>query len=253
MISERRLAADFQGFWSEHLPLLTPSFVRLFNEAYSEKLTDKNGIIIDPIPIGPDIEHHDLVAELAFHLARISHEESKDIISITTDQTLRESVLNATLKLVEEYEGSRPVKEIVLNDAEWNEAMRLASNYRGFLSLPKHEGNIEFSPKISGAGFLGLCNADLSIGQTLYEIKTVNRNIAGKDIRQLILYLALQASTGDRKWINAGLFNPRRAIYYHFSVDHLMYRTSGGRSATEVFQDVVDFLSMRDFEMDTAF
>lgn len=38
MISEKNIAADFKGFWSESLPLLTPSFVRVFNEASEEDL-----------------------------------------------------------------------------------------------------------------------------------------------------------------------------------------------------------------------
>lgn len=47
----------------------------------------------------------------------------------------------------------------------------------------------EFTPKIYGAGLLSECEADISIGPLLFEVKTAERKIAGKDIRQLIVYL----------------------------------------------------------------
>ena len=47
----------------------------------------------------------------------------------------------------------------------------------------------EFTPKIRGAGFLSECEADISIGPSLFEVKTAESKIAGKDIRQLLVYL----------------------------------------------------------------
>ena len=142
--------------------------------------------------------------------------------------------------------------EVVLNSYEIDESIELAEQYNFFLGNLKST-EIEFSPKIVGAGFLGVCTADLSVGTTLYEIKTVSRNISGKDIKQLLIYLALQYSTGQKRWDFAGFFNPRKALHYRFSVDHLIYRTSGGRATTEVFRDIIDFLSSRGVEIDTAF
>src|SRR5687767_1115096 len=54
----------------------------------------------------------------------------------------------------------------------------------------------EFTPKIRGAGVLSECAADISTGPPLFEVKTAESKIARKDIRQLIVYLALQAATG---------------------------------------------------------
>jgi len=93
----------------------------------------------------------------------------------------------------------------------------------------------------------------MSIGESLFEVKTVDRNLAGKDIRQLLVYLALQAATGDRKWRSGGLFNPRRARYYQFYVDELVPKMSGGNSAAEVLREIVEFLSTRDIQVDATF
>jgi len=81
----------------------------------------------------------------------------------------------------------------------------------------------------------------------------VKRNLAGKDIRQLLVYLALQAAAGNRRWPRAGFFNPRKAEYHEFDVDTFIAQISGGRSASEVYSDLVDFVSSRGVEIDAAF
>ncbi len=252
MISERRLAADFQGFWEGLLPLLTPAFVKVFNGAYMTQLTDNIGTPLDDIPIGDNVHHHDLVAELAFNIAKPSWVLQRSVRSVLQDATMRNAAFDASLSLLRQYQDVIATVSAISQD-EWLEAARLSEMYEVFLKRWGPDAVVEFSPFIPGAGFLSSCYGDLSVNETLFEIKTVNRNIAGKDIRQLIVYLALQAASGKRRWISGGFFNPRRATWYQFSVDHLIYRTSGGRVTSEVFQEIIDFLSSREAEIDVAF
>jgi hypothetical protein len=252
MISERHLAAGFQGFWSDLLPLLTPAFVRVFNEAYAAPLIDDRGERVKAIPIGGPGQRHDLVAELAFNAAKLSWEHDSSVAFVLQDDEMRNNLVGSSLALLRQYQNvALEISEI--SQHEWQEARMLAEVYGPFVRQWGPEATVEFSPKIPGSGFLGSCYADLSINQTLFEVKTVNRNIAGKDIRQLIVYLALQAASGNRRWVSAGFLNPRRAKWYQFSIDHLIYRTSGGRVASEVFQEMIDFLSSRETEFDIAF
>lgn len=253
MISERSLASSFPGFWGELLPLLTPAFVRLFNEAYRTSLKDYTGEPLNPIPIGTDIRHHDLVAELGFHLARLSHDTGNKLERLVQDEQMRVIAYEATIELIKSYEGSRKYANFQLNDAEWDEAILLAEQYINLLAMYTEEEVIEYWPVIPGAGFLSSCRADLSVGNILFEVKTVNRNIAGKDLRQLLVYLALQSATGERRWEEAGFFNPRRRLVYLFPIDHLIFRISGGRASGEVFQEFIDYLSSRDAQLDIAF
>ena len=111
----------------------------------------------------------------------------------------------------------------------------------------------KFGPTIQGSGFLSKCRADISAGRALYEVKTVDRNLAGKDIRQLIVYLALQNATGNSRWDKAGFFNPRKSIYHEFSVAEIIQQMAGGRSAPDVFQELIDFIARRDVEFDSKF
>ncbi len=250
MISEKDVATQFNGLWDDVLPLLTPSFVRLFNAANSDDLTEHAQSKFSKISIGPNVEKHDLVAEFSFHIAKISVERNISVGAFDVNSDHFMNAYRAAISFLSKYASDND--RISLNPDEVSEALSLATQYDYFYSHIKPT-MIEFSPRIAGAGYLGACNADLSLDDTLYEIKTVSRNIAGKDIKQLILYLALQYSTGTRRWPHAGFFNPRKALHYKFSVDHLIYRTSGGRSTTEVFADIVDFLSARGVEIDAIF
>ncbi len=250
MISEKEIAKEFSGLWDDVLPLLTPQFVRLFNAVNSDDLTDYPQSKFNQIPIGRNIEKHDLVAELSFQLAKLSVERNIPVNSFNGETKDFKDAYHNSVAFLKKYASEDEM--VILNPDEISEAFAIAMQYEHFFPYVKAE-NVEFSPTIAGAGYLGACYADLSVDDTLYEIKTVSRNIAGKDIKQLILYLALQHSTGTRRWLHAGFFNPRKSIHYKFSVDHLIYRTSGGKSASEVFSDIVDFLSMRGIEIDAIF
>jgi len=250
MISEKNVATDFGGFWAEYLPLLTPSFVKVFNEAYSEDLTEIPFSNFYSIPIGDEVTKHDLVAEFAFCLAETANNIAIPVEAFRDDEDTIHESYDKAIGFLKRYQNESD--DMLLTDPEIEESFQIATQYHHFFEY-LNNGDVIFRPKVKGAGFLGVCEGDLSIGDTLYEVKTVSRNLAGKDIKQLLVYFALQHSTGDRKWSNGGFFNPRKSLHYKFSVDHLIYRTSGGRSTTEVFQDIVDFLSYRDIEIDTIF
>lgn len=250
MISEKNIATDFKGFWSEYLPLLTPAFVRVFNEASLDDLTEYPNTDIIRVPIGPYVEKHDLVAEFSFQLAKLAHESSLWIDEIRLDKTKIKEAYDKTVSFLQRYKNDDG--SIVLCEKEINESLLLAEQYDYFIDMQKSK-EVEFSPAICGAGFLGVCKADLSINETLYEVKTVSRNISGQDLKQLLIYLALQFSTGQRRWTHAGFYNPRKAQCFRFSVDHLIFRTSGGKATSELFSDIIDFLGSRGVELDTAF
>lgn len=250
MISERTFALSFPSFWEELLPLLTPSFVHVINEGYKESLTDHLGNEMEPVPKNPKTRNAAVVAEFAFFLAKIAVEEKVSVEDVYKSSKLRKQAEQSTITVVAKYEGELPDKLI---RAELDEGIALARNYDLFFEQRCKGASIEFSPIIPGAGFLAECVADISVGTTLFEVKTVDRNIAGKDIRQLVVYLALQGITGLRRWETAGFFNPRKAIYHEFEVDDFIQRMSGGRSSSEVFKDLIDFVCTREIQIDAPF
>ncbi len=252
MITEKTIASVFSEFWTEALPLLTPSFVRIFNEAYCEHLAELPSSKFVNIEISNKVEKHDLVAEFAFCAAETIHNSAITMAEFADDKKALDDTYKRAVRFLKRYQSND--YEIALNTYEISESLKIAEQYERFFKHLKLTNNqIIFRPQLKGSGFLGSCTADLSVDDTLYEIKTVTRNISGKDVRQILIYLLLQSSSDDKVWTHAGFFNPRKAEHYRFSVDHLIYKTSGGRSKSEVFEMLTNFLGERGVEIDTIF
>ena len=251
MISERQVARGFRHMWREITPLLTPHFVALFNVVYCHRIEQDDGTLAPPVRSHESTDKS-MVAEFAFHVARLAQQQSISLAEVFDHQNLISDAENSARKLIQQYEGRKVENPLALTAVERSESALLVANYSRFL-VSRGRDSIEFSPFIPGSGFVNSCNADLSVGTSLFEVKTVNRNIAGKDIRQLLVYLALQSATGVRRWLNAGFFNPRRARFYEFSIDSVLPVLSGGNLAPDVFVEMVAHFGTRDLQIDSQF
>ena len=252
MISERDLARGFHGLWGEALPLLNAHMVHLFNGAYREQVVDHDvGRLGSAIATQSDTDSA-VVAEFAFHLARLAHEQEVGSEDLGNEAALLAEAEANALLLIGEYEGGKTEPRVSLKESERSEGLLLLKNYDVLLSNYARD-EIEFCPRIPGCGFVKGCTADLSLGDCLFEVKTVSRNIAGKDIRQLFVYLALQSGTGEERWSEGGFFNPRRGLLYQFSLDRVIPMMSGGQLKAEVFGRMLDFFAQRDIQLDTEF
>ena len=250
MITERTLAKIFPSLWRNLFPFLTPNFMRIFNEAYVVGMKTEQGNSEIAVPMQTDRNRSDLVAELAIHTTRLAMESGISVEKVYSDIKLLQAAWRSSQALIDRYEGRKPTIEYHLTDDERLEARSLAYNFEEFCICLK--GDIEFFPKIAGAGVIGECEADLAIGQTLFEIKTVNRNFRSTDLRQLLIYLALSSIAGEQRWSDAGLVNPRRAVWCSFSVEPFVRLISGGRSLKEVSEELLTEIS-RDVQIDAIF
>jgi hypothetical protein len=252
MISEHSFANSFSSFWTEFFPMLTPSFVSIINECYEKRLKDIFGKPLNTVSKNPSGINASIVSEYAFFIVKIAIDKKVKVNKILLNEQLIKLAGHNAIKIISQYEGTSEYKQIQFTKEDLDEIKKLALNYENFLDERSSWKNIEINPIIPGAGFLSQCKADLSIEDTLFEVKTVNRNIASKDIKQLIVYLALQFATGERRWKKAGFFNPRKAVYHEFFVDNIIYKISG-KPTIEVFQDFIDYVCKRDIEIDIAF
>lgn len=253
MISERAVANGFHSFWSELFPFLTPDFIRIFNGTHAAPLLDAAGYVVSALPMNVDVRHYDIVAETAFQLARAAIHNRVNVAASVGNAMLRQQAIERTRKLLfKVHQGDDD--HFVLTEYEWTEVGDLVARYYMFLVEKDHLTEaLEFEPAFPGMGFVGECRGDLSIGKILYEVKTVNRNVHAKDLRQLILYLALEAGNGSRRWEFGGFFNPRKGQIYRFHIEDLCEEISGGKTGMEVFGQISDFLGSRDVDLDRAF
>ena len=250
-MNEREVAKDFSALWEEFFPMLSPTFIVAFNEAFVRPIFGHQGIVAPVRSLAPS-HRPDVVAEFAFQFAEASYEADVPVRVLRGDDVLMRSTFALALERIRELRPDMGREETYLDQTEQDDGVRLASVYEEFLGLWPATETVIFSPAIPGNGVLGRCYADLTIGNTLYEVKTVNRRFQSRDLRQLLVYFALASMTGEKRWEYGGLFNPRMAAFCTFGIDWLVTRLSGGRPPKLVFPDFLQALS-RDSVLDRHF
>lgn len=252
MISERAFAKSFSSFWQELVPLLTPRFMGIFNEAYEKPLAYENGLGIQAVPMEPTIRA-DIVAEFAFWGARFLWERGLSPGNLLEDSELVREASQQAFEVVEKYEGKKPEVVIPLSLTELQQGLALMRNYEALYRAGAPMGTIAFGPRFQGCGFLNAAEGDVGINRTLIEIKTTTRKVSGKDLKQLITYLALDAGAGLDRWSRVAVFNPRRGTLHLADVDALLLRMSGGKPRVDVLRELVEFVQATELVNDRTF
>jgi len=253
MINERIFASSFPNFWQELLPLLTPSCVHLLNAGHEEHLINESGKEIEPVEVDEETRDTSVVSEFAYSLAREAFLRNIPVNEAFDDDDVRNNTQKAIFDFVNRYERLDVLPEASLNISELNEGLKLAIRYEAFARLHGGADKCIFQVPIKGCGFLHSCSADLVIKDYLVEIKTVQRPLAGKDIRQLVVYLALSSVTHPNTWHYIGFFNPRRATFHRFQTNELIDLISGGKSLVDLYTELLDFTCSSDVQLDSIF
>ena len=250
MISERVAVRGFDAVWRDVLPLLTPYFMGVFNASRVQRMA--GDALFERWIVGPvmrQTDAPDFVAEVAMQLARRVHEKGESVVSVDEHDAVVYDAWVASEAVVDRYEGIVGSRERPFNRLDFEEARSISANIEAAATcLP---GAVEYSPPIRGAGILSGCEADLSVGRCLVEVKAVDRRFAAKDLKQLLVYLALDAMDG-RKWLKGCILNPRRATWCRFDVEDLLRQISGRRPGPEVLRELIDGMR-RDVEIDIKF
>jgi hypothetical protein len=216
-------------------------------------LLNEYGNALAPVESRERTRDSAIVSEFAYHLAKEAFSHSFSVKDAFGDKGICNDAQDSAVSLVNMYEGASVLPDTVLNATELEEGLELALRYESFVRYFGKADRCIFQIPIQGAGILKACVADIAIGDCLIEIKTVKRSLAGKDIRQLIIYLALSAASHDTIWQNAGFFNPRRATYHKFRTTELIELLSGGKATVDVFAELIDFVCSSDVQIDSTF
>lgn len=241
MISERELAQYFHSFWQEQFPLLNPGFIRRFNVQEWERVNADEGYPIKPIPPSQNIERFDLVAELAFEWATAE---------LQSEVLTRAEATQRALSRIAFLQGCPEIPSP--SAPELAEASLLTETYLHFFQTVVGQDRIKVRPLIKGIGVLNQMEGDFCSENTLFEVKTVNRNLLSTDLRQIIAYIVAGTFSREYKWKRYCIFNPRQAIYFEGSTSELLEYLSG-RSAPECINNVADALLEREQPLETRF
>lgn len=243
MITERDIAEKFSVIWKQNFPMLTSNFMRVFNEAQVKAINS------NIIPTKENVRY-DIVSELAFNLAGKESNQEVIVDELNKDDVFTKELITETARTIWRS-GNYTEGDLVLNVIEFEEVVSICKNILEFIEKMKID-NFIFEPKLIGFGPVPNLIADISIDDTLFEIKTVNRTFRSSDLKQLFIYLALKQVSGEVNWKYGGLYNPRKGLYCKFNVKGLVYNISGGKSTNESFENLLNSLS-RDVEIDSKF
>lgn len=99
------------------------------------------------------------------------------------------------------------------------------------------------SPVFPGCGFLNECEGDLLVGDTLFELKAGDRNFSIVDVRQLLVYAALNYIAGNKYEIHQmGLVNPRRCVEWKADL-RVVADDLASSTPEELFHEIISFLT----------
>lgn len=111
------------------------------------------------------------------------------------------------------------------DEIEAQQVHRMADNLRASLETQTPEPL--FRPAFPGCGVVEPCVGDILLGDTLIEVKTVDRLFRGLDFRQAIVYAVL-ADFGTNTIENIQLLNPRLSLEYTTSCQELALDLGAG-------------------------
>ncbi len=216
MISEIAFASNFTSVWRS----LTPTseiFVRRINAGLYERVFPQSDSIAAP-------DRRALINEVAFTLFVRYGGALINRIPLSTLEVAE--CFTAAQQVVTQLDRVRSSYVAQLDDIEKIEAVAQATRLAIFFSA-QDRGQITYNPEFPGCGMIDSCNGDVLIGGALYEVKAGDRRFRSVDIRQLLVYLALNSQARRHDISMVGLFNPRTGVSFKASLGEFCFEVSG--------------------------
>lgn len=230
MISEKEFALSHSGFWKQLLPL-AEEYIRTTNRELGRFCPP----LVSPLP--PDTRG--VVNEIGFQIFAVSIKFDTSIEFLSQpalDQSIRDGLRH--IRALREH-GRPPVPHPT--NEQINEAIVLAKRLDVFLRQAS-PGTLIPSPIFRGCGWVNECAGDVLGNQTLFEVKAGDRRFRSIDVRQVLIYCALNSAATTYDISRVCLVNPRLGVFFEESLDELCGETAG-RSATDVLNEIVQFAS----------
>lgn len=233
MISERQFSSTFTSFWREAVPMLD-SYWRSQNLAAER--------FCEPTNTTSDREIRGVINELAFEVFCRRGAMSNTKLTKGEIVALAKDALPKVVEYVNRFITESPIRPKDVTFADIEEALKVARQLRVYFNDYEPSKDLTYRPKFSGCGFIGSCEGDLIAGKTLYEVKSGNRTFRVVDIRQLLIYCALNRPRFEYPIQKVGLVNPRVGLYWVRDIETVS-RAISGKSAAELLDELIAYVS----------
>jgi len=230
VISERVFAQQFTAFWQR----TTPSAGQFTRYVNSQKT-----IFQCPLRARARPERRGFVNEVGFRLFMDAIEKG----SVRGDEYRRRAEKRATevTHFLSGLPGGNGPPVAEWDEQELYEAAMIANRLCLYFGGQPAEGELILQPRFPGCGIIDECNGDVILGRTLYEVKAGARDFRQTDVRQVLIYAALNDASHAYDLSHIGLLNPREGVVFREEIERVAQAVSGG-SAASLFTDIVEFL-----------
>lgn len=229
MISEKTFVKNYTGFWNSLFPL---------HNAFIKGVVMQCSQNQHELKLNTTGRRFSFVSEIGYQLFARSIADSNDVVSITYKSDLYYDIENACIYKFKLFHDDDPSIYIPLSQTEFDDAISIS-----LVLINQFVGQeIVISPKFSGCSIIDTCFGDVLAGDTLYEIKSVNRNFNAQDFRQLITYCALNNVTKAYTINSIGLFNPKKGMRYTIPLD-IFASAIAGTEINDLYWGMINFIS----------
>jgi hypothetical protein len=231
MISERQFSTTFTSFWTESTPL-GETMVRTMNLGAER--------FLDPMQTKMSNRINGFINELGFRTT----ESAFTLGMKTANKPLVERLYTETENYIRrfprpEIPNSETERETAIDDAFY-----LGNRLLSLVLREKGDRDICFRPRFKGCGIHDECEGDILIGNEIWEVKSGERKFRQPDIRQLLIYCALNHASKTNEIILYRFVNPRAGLMFNGTLRGLTETIAGCEPET-LFDEIIEFLSAR--------
>jgi hypothetical protein len=224
VISEQEFANLYSEFWRQLLPM---------GDEYVRARNRQLGRFGPPLVSGVAPQSRGTVNEFGFRLFAAG-ERLAIAIEDLPEAVISEAYGDATSYIF----GKR---DHLNDELETREAKLLAKRLAAFFEKANARPLTIFPP-FRGCGVIEECAGDVVGGDALFEVKAGGRNFRSIDIRQVLVYCALNFASPMHSISRICLVNPRNGVFLEESIEQVCLETSG-RSSPDVFSELIEFVS----------
>lgn len=230
MITEKYFALGHRTFWASLAPM-GEEYVRIVNSSSTR--------YVRPLESANSPEDRGVVNELAFRLAAEAHRLKVSPRAIDSDAAGRlHDEARALLSQLRHFGRQGPR---ALCERGMEEATELAVRVEQFLAASGGD-NVEYCPCFPGCGWVDTCWGDVVVNSELVEVKAGERRFRSADLRQVLVYLALNFCAKTYDISSICLVNPRTGQFHRSSLEDLCTAIAG-RPAADVLGSIIDHMS----------
>jgi hypothetical protein len=239
MITENRFSNSFTSFWKEVIPL-ADRYVRMLNLSLERFDT--------PLDSDSDPSRRDLINEIGFRIFKESLSYKRLLSSRSKPGKHLDEIAAQAWEYIRMFRKQRFRPYYATRDisapvkSEIAESIVIAKRLQAFFRKVEKGKKATLSPEFPGCGIIDNSEGDIITSQTLYEIKAGERNFRLVDVRQVLVYLALNQSATLYDITSIGLLNPRIGVFVKVKVDDLAMGTSG-KSTVGLLSEIIQFAS----------